>query len=116
MYTSTGGGVIGGGQEPVQLLAKVCGRAVGVSRIASGPQHDRGQLGGYLGAEPDRRIGGWLPAGQHGRQAATDPLQVGGRVAHRGCGSGCLGEAEVGHLHSAVDGEQDVGRGEVAMG
>jgi hypothetical protein len=110
-----GGAMVGAGQEPVQVVAKLFGRAVGAIVVACGPEHDRGQLGRHIGAEADRRIGGWLPAGQHGYQAAADSLQVGGRVAVGGRGCDRLGEAKVGHLNSAVDGQQDVGRGEVAM-
>jgi hypothetical protein len=110
-----GGAMVDAGQEPVQVVAELFSRAVGAIVVACGPEHDRGQLGRHIGAEADRRIGGWLPAGQHGYRAAADSLQVGGRIAAGGRGCDGLGEAKVGHLNSAVDGQQDVGRGEEAM-
>jgi hypothetical protein len=103
--------------------------------------HDRVQVPGHTGAQRPRRDGGGgvdpgRPAGEHGVEAGADAVDVGAPVGllaadHLGgeeavgaedlAGAAGVvvgrgpGDGEVGHLHGAVVGEQDVARLEAAV-
>jgi len=103
-------------QEAGKIAAEVVRRAVPILVVAGRLDHDRGQLGRHLWTEPDPLAGGRFRAGQHHHHAAAKRPKVAFGVGSRGQWPGRLGEAEVGQLHAAVDAEQDVGQGEVAVG
>jgi hypothetical protein len=85
-------------------------------RVAGHVAHELDKLGGYLRPELDRGADSHSSTDQHRGQTTAQRRQIVGRGGHGSRPAGRLGEAEVGHLHHAVNGQQDIRRREMAMG